>query len=697
MKKLESMLLLFLLVSGNSIYGQELKPVNIMEQPQKYQRPHDDNDLSPDTMRVPLKVWVVYSDRDSNETFREPGQMNTYKKLSFLESFYVTDEQGEYVRIASDPHPDGMALSVDAVDYGWIQKRKLILWPHALMTSPGNIAKKGMVLNTIESTKLRGGQPDIVEFRKGPDATYGVIGQSLLFEIFFVLKHEGQWVFLARDEFIHGGTTEGRLGSVAGWAPSFRVTEWDFRKAIEPNWEIDAANERRNGNKARIFGDQVQAIRYKRGESVDPSKVLWEDDLYENRRIGDWRRFPILSASSDKDILAVGTMGEIYGFSDGQAKPIVNSDGMAGINNLLNRIIAGQRKVNICFVIDGTTSMGPYFKATAAAIGECVNSLKALQQNNSFKYGALIYRDFAEKERLYEILPLDDQTDPLVAFLDPAKAYDVYDVDEPEAVLYGLKKAIREIGFVPGEANIAVLVGDAGNHHRQDETTVTVDDIVSLLSSSDIDVHLLTFQVHNKGTPTYDDFIHDATRIMYEVAKNKYVDLKAGFPGTEFQPPDTFVDGKTATLRNGVTIGAVYGLEHGAVLDPEKLTREISQAVLDVNSLHEMQITELKKMSRGEAGLKDVKSANAVAQKDGNPNTTSSFAPGILNLLKRLWYFRRTVANSAAVKTPVICGIGNDTMGCQTEASGIQGGSLPDQIRAVKHDRCASAALHVRR
>ena len=48
--------------------------------------------------------WVVFSTRSSIDSYQNPGGKVKFKKINFLEAFYVIKEKGDYLRLVKyDP------------------------------------------------------------------------------------------------------------------------------------------------------------------------------------------------------------------------------------------------------------------------------------------------------------------------------------------------------------------------------------------------------------------------------------------------------------------------------------------------------------------------------------------------------------------------------------------------------------------
>ena len=72
---------------------------------------------------------------------------------------------------------------------------------------------------------------------------------------------------------------------------------------------------------------------------------------------------------------------------------------------------------------------------------------------NTFNFGAVVYRDFAEKSNLVRVSRLSDNYWKAADFLKNTVAEDKYDQDTPEAVFYGLKTALKSVGWSKNNKN----------------------------------------------------------------------------------------------------------------------------------------------------------------------------------------------------------------------------------------------------
>ena len=239
----------------------------------------------------------------------------------------------------------------------------------------------------------------------------------------------------------------------------------------------------------------------------------------------------------------------------------------------------GLRNIDIVFVIDATTSMGPFFSPISKAIKNTINELSAKDiRPNKIRFGAVAYRDFAEGNRKVESVRLTSEGVEVADFLTRIDARDFKDIDKPEAVFFGLKTAVRSLGMSQGHTNIVVLVGDAGNHARPDATQVLPDEIIGLLQQ--YKANFMVFQAQNPGGhATYEDFVSQNKHLMKTVATKIYKtlpkdgEIKISFPRLETVGPQIM------KINNGATAASLIYTLPGTRRDPNVLQTEVEDLV----------------------------------------------------------------------------------------------------------------------
>ncbi len=526
--------------------------------------------------------WIVYSDRNGNVTYTSAQGQEHFKTAGFLEKFYVIGEEGEYVNIYKDDgvDPIDLELSASAQDYGWIKKENLILYLNCLKNDK-KVHQKGMLINTEETIKRASQRTNeksmLVGFFKDPGFVEQTDFESNLYQIFHIYKKQGNAVLLGRGRQIRGDIEQ----TIMGWAPFDRITPWTHRIAFEPNWEEAAWKERKKANvNATIFFSSTVSNAFTANPN-DRGTALWDSDPVKKmkgngyqREIGQWRRFPVLR-EVNHNCFEVGTVGDIK-----TKYETVSSSEDARVKAGIETGIQKLKQKNILFVIDGSQSMQPYFKSMSNAVARSMEKISGNNNSSSSpKFGCVVYRDNAY--RLMEKEDFNEDYNVIINFLNNIKAGDQNDPDHAEAVNYGLDEALRMLP--EGETNFLVLVGDAGNHNRQDRSYVSKERIQQMVSLKQ--PHFLAFQVSNRsneGFQAFSKFADDAADILSQSAATirRNFKIPVEFPGeaqlTTASENDNFEYSK---LVNSPIVGNLLACKPGEKVAPEKLEEEIIKLV----------------------------------------------------------------------------------------------------------------------
>ena len=336
---------------------------SILTIPEKYILPVDQIDLTAVRKKdkVAGKSWFVYADRPNVFGTNSPGSGSQIGKLSFGESYAVVDEEGLYVHLYRDPRPDAKGyLSTQAKDFGWVHKQDLLLWEHCLVTaSEGRLSRKAMLLNTLQS------QPDAASISSGrvpfyidPQRALPSGRSSGLFQIFFVFKfdHTNQAALLGKSELF----SRGGQNNIVGWVSLDRLVMWDQRVAMEPNWDPNAVAERKDkGHPTAFLVSPNDALQYQKQGTAPKERIIWDADPQGKRRIGEYRRFPVLKGRISDNVIEAGVMGGVFS-SAGQTRGSLNHL-QAKAEDIVGKALKERSNIDFVFVVDGTKSMENFF------------------------------------------------------------------------------------------------------------------------------------------------------------------------------------------------------------------------------------------------------------------------------------------------------------------------------------------------
>jgi len=471
--------------------------------------------------------WIVYSDRPNNLTYN--GMTGKKEKVvQFLERFYVIETVDSFLHVVKhDPEArSGKRLNKTAIDCGWMKKERALLWNHALVNRQ-MVTKKVLTINNIESIK---NPKKYVEGKKiklynDPELTIENENDVRLFQFLYLYKEVGNSYLIGKADRCNNSPA-----SILGWISKDMVKLWSDRVTLEPNTDYNAIQNRISQNvKTAVFADKKSAIAYKNGE-ISWGKALWKDDLWsegemtKEKKEACWKRLPILENDSETNILKTGIISDIF---DSGGDVVITSDEYEKELKKINTKRDEYRNINVVFVIDGTLSMQPYFSSVVNSLKR-VNSLLEESKNN-YRFGAVVYRDYAEEEcpfgnRLVNIQTLTSSKGEIKKFLESMipEAKDCLDKDVPEAMYYGINRGLRMMD--PINTNIMIVVGDAGNRD-DDERGITIDKITDKMA--ELNCHYINVQVKQSEHESYMKFILQNKQIIEMTsAKHKEKTLK---------------------------------------------------------------------------------------------------------------------------------------------------------------------------
>lgn len=627
-------LLGFSVCLNSLVSGQQ----RIMMRPAKYDSPHRNVDWRPVGQGQSSSVpWFVVVAANNVFTTTAPGGSQRFKSVDFGEIYWVVEEEGNYLRIAKDERPQDMNLSSRAENYGWVGKEHLLLWQRALQNPESKISLKGMILNTTRALSRNVSPSSRIQAYKDPDMRIPANFDSKIYEIFYVYKYSpsGRSVLLGRNPFFSARQQQidEVSGNIVGWFDLDRVLEWDHRVAIEPNWQPDAMNERKNSNViATVFnptpgGNPDRCAKdFASGRTLSNCDVAWNHDILDDfkRKNGYYRRFPVMG-DFGVDVYKISVMGEL------RSQTGVISEGVdVNVRQSLNQLIERIRNINVVFVIDGTSSMGPYYQSVINSVQRIVQLFEAGgEQHKELKFGYVVYRDNAERNRLVETQQLTANAGQVVNRLRRVNAGDELDADKHEAVYFGLKTAMTQVFSNPDETNILIHIGDAGSHYRDDPSQVPQREIVDLMA--DNQVYYIAFQAHHmEEHQAYIDFPHQIRAIMAAASLKMYDNWveRLGQSITPEKPVLREVRTNVHRIENGSPM-VVLSAGRGNQMDVKTLEDEITTAIGEINDYIDKVVERTRQVIERGEGIQVV-----AGQSEGI--YASSFAPGFYNMLVRI-------------------------------------------------------------
>ena len=460
--------------------------------------------------------WDVYSDRENNTTYASPGASTKFSSLKFNERVRIAQIQGNYALVYTEPKV-GLQyplISELAECKGWIPMNHLLLWQSCLANDRG-IYNKALLCVNLEAKNLSG---DLGAGYLSPDRTGKPIPLTTDMNFYFIMKQEKDMALLAIQNRVDGSMSDQVLYC---WVPERSFVPWNQRSCLEPTWEReDVEYYAAKHEQVKIFATQREALS-QQGHPISfipfEKRTSTRYDRYLYRMAPEHLRFPILDGTNDRayNMSTFSTLG-------GQAQGTSTPTNEPTIDKLKEEKLRKMQRINLAVVIDGTSSMEPYYPKVKEALKEACDFFS---RNYNLRIGVVIYRDYADGTGLAEVLPMTSAQHNLErvnAFLDSGGTYGIRssasDHTQEEALFNGINTALDKLAFRDGESNIMLIVGDCGNDLK--DTRFNSRSLIDKLVQKDI--HLMGFQVQNKGVAAYNNFNSQLLELMRESLKGKY-------------------------------------------------------------------------------------------------------------------------------------------------------------------------------
>jgi len=398
---------------------------------------------------------------ESYELGSEPVKLNKSQKPAYLEALLCFAENTAKTHYLVQSQKDTKV-------WGWISKRDILtrLFP-LQVDSEKNPAYIKIVSKNNWRTES-GIDAKEVPIYDGPGAQYAQVGKVSIFRIRYAYdRREGNdgktYIFLGDSAAINVFNPSVTL---SGWIDEQYAIPWPSRIGVYYNKE-NVQKRREPTRIYRTMADLKQAV-----SSSKRGNPIAEEQLGKQRSLSpSATRFPVLE--SRKDLMKIAFVGDAFN-QEGQrvSKEMVDESK----DNTAEKLDRTQQK-DVLFLIDATTSMGPYFTAVKNGLNAFLSNLDKSELQR-FRFGVAIYRDYQDKNGGFELLG-DLGTHNVFSLLKSSNAKSVAaDKDLPEALFQGIIKAAQTAGWEKGRTRAIVAIGDHGNHEPD---KFTVNDVAQAL------------------------------------------------------------------------------------------------------------------------------------------------------------------------------------------------------------------------
>ncbi|MEO7768003.1 MAG: type VI secretion system protein TssR domain-containing protein, partial [Ferruginibacter sp.] len=379
-------------------------PPTLMFTPNKYFESPDGDVLENSKLDKSTSFWIVSSDRSDNKAFDTPDSLSaSINTVGFMDKFYVTNETNDYLELYKydeNIRMEGAGKKnklnpKKAKRVGWMKKDNLLLWARCLENKITHFSEKAITVynekNINKSSSLT--KKDNVRIYSTPALQDENSNTVKMFQFLYVYKRAGASALIGK---VYNSNVYRIERDVLGWVDEDILQKWVDRVCLEPNWDADAALQRKSaGIRASLFSEKEYATSWRDG--IGQPKPIWSQDPYDQAWAGSKLRLPIFS--SEKDLVYTGFATNLFNENDNNV--VATVDQVAKMTKNTNEGLKDNRQINIVFVIDAGYGMKTYSSAIVSSLNTLMRKRDEMnnggEKRNTYKYGAVVYRGMDDK------------------------------------------------------------------------------------------------------------------------------------------------------------------------------------------------------------------------------------------------------------------------------------------------------------
>jgi len=433
--------------------------------------------------------WRIYANKKGIKLWKDDNlSLLSDTKVEFLDSFYVFKKRKKLIGIGSDPKSDKISY--------WANIEDFIILNKPVQDEKTRISHKVIFVNKLKNAITYKNYSNVLKPQYAPDKNAPYIDyefNNLDFGYIYDFYPPNS-KYSSKNEYILLGTRpnfsivaksnapNSAKSVIKGWVHKNHIIRWKTREGLEPNTQ--------RTHPIFFFKDQDEMENFYKSYIKDNS-IRPDDKIIAAK--ADWTKIDrkewpahepryLIKEECENNSVILTITGSKYNYN---------------VVEKVSTIRNNTKNVDLIFVIDATLSMTPYIKTVAKLANNLVYKLNRILLNEtnregwlkSFRVGASIYRDYLDKDDVYDSISLTEDINSVIHWLNSIHCYSsVTNKDRPidafyrEAVFQGLHKTIKSSQWGSNNTHIIIHIGDTGNHSRSRDN-FTSDKIGELLVS----------------------------------------------------------------------------------------------------------------------------------------------------------------------------------------------------------------------
>lgn len=547
--------------------------------PRTYSLNYCGGDIKAPRTDLNKEPWIVYSDREKNESFNKARGRVTAKDVDYLEPFLVIGKKKDYLKLIKYTPgilKNGKLDYKKAEYYGWMPKSMLLLNQQSVTDIATGRKNK---LLTVFTNSLPIGDPekffvtDSIKLYKDLEFK-SPVGTVSPYSIVYPLKNseDKTMTLIARKPYIK---PEAAQEDILGWIDNSLI------RGVGTNLHIDLST----------VPEDERRFFIREGEPVE----LTEDIVdFTDKLSAQYQsiRFNPVASYDYKDSLVAFRTGLALPVFDYSNNYIFNVNGGQITHKEFRTIARNLKQINVSFVFEGQEQTIVQFPQIVNALQNLQALFEQLNDSYIFRFNCVLSFDDSPASSWPLCSGFTSDYSAMINFLSD-KANNKTKLKPIPSVFpwEGLNKALDQLPAQPDATNLIILIGEKG---------ASGDGIQSDLAEKILknNCRIIGFQIHAGEGDEYNNFVLDVETMISSYAdemlkskcdvlvspeqirrSNLYTEVNEMQNGYRLDFP-----------RNSITQGALFFPQKSEVLPMEILTNNIDTILQEITYDHE-QIT----------------------------------------------------------------------------------------------------------
>ena len=493
--------ILCIIIFCTTLFQISCSPVNLLTNVKKTPKIYTQNFCCDQEVKKYLgkkTPWIVYSQRDNNPTYYNPGGKIVLKKASYMEPFLVIGQKGDFLRLIKyDPsiiENNSLKNRKQIEYYGWIHRSNLLLSSRALTDISSGRTHKMIAMikgeNSLSNTEKFFSKDSLILY-KDPELLNPAKKIALHSLIYLYKKSEdrSKSLIFAKSQI----SPENAQNVISGWMPSSFITPYGVS-----------------------FYSNLSEMPLEKITLIDKSKnAIAQDTSFVFTADGQFTELnPIASLTPKGKSVDVGTYIPIS-VVDNDANYIYGLSGNPITYKQFKEIKNDLKHINIVFVFENHQNVISNFEQLVVSINQLKNQLP---DRKDFVYRMGVVVGFGEKYNGLLEIPLSKNIDKTLKELE-ILADTKKEIKSSQAISWrATLRASQMLSKYKKENNLIVVIGESGNDKEQIDNHL----IENIITSN---ARVLGYQLFSDTGNLYNNFILQIqdiiSRSSQEILKKK--------------------------------------------------------------------------------------------------------------------------------------------------------------------------------